>query len=212
MNVGAMKSEFVRIEDYFSSSSSNKLFAVVEPGNDSEATVGQDRTSLVLAPIVNLNADSTTVTIRGNTASNGATQASIATSDPRVSTRAVSGDQRLMRIDLTGLSFTAPVTTPASVQSMTQPEGESPVSINPFATPQVMTPEGESVEDSVDQPSDPGVNTAEIKSSLPVDDVMTDDSDLASLATTQADDLAGGDHDALPPDAVDQFLASFNRD
>jgi len=215
MNVGAMKSEFVRIEDYFSSSSTNKLFAVVRPGNDSDATMGQDRTSLVLAPIVNLNANASTVTIRGNTASNGATQASVATTDPRVSTRAVSGDQRLMRIDLTGLSFSAPVTpavtTPASVQSMGQPEGEAPVLINPFATPPVAVPEGESAESFDESSADPGVSVAQSKRSMPVDDVMAHDSDLTSLATTQADNLATADNDSLPPDAVDQFLASFDR-
>jgi len=212
INVGALDPNYIRLEDFFSSASRDRVFAVVSPGNDSLAVVGQDRTSLVLAPIVNLNANSSTITIRGNTSTNGATQATIPFTDPRVQTRAVADDLMLVRLNLNGLSFTAPPTTAA-----TQAEGEAATtngaSLSTLAAPQVAG-EGESLESSIDQSTMGDISqlfasNGSSSDSQQNDSVLSDDNDPTSLAAIHSDALGESSGPGLPPDAVDEFLSSF---
>ena len=219
VNVGRLNPMFMRIEDYFGSSSRDKLFAVITPGSDSVAIVGAGRTSLVLAPIVNLNANSSTITIRGNTSTNTATQATIPFNSNRVQTRAVADDLRLLRLNLTGVSFTAPPAI-SSLSSTTPAEGESNASqASTFATqtsslaaPPTGGAEGESLSSSIGNGGDISQYFESQRSQSRTaqrDSVLSDDSDPVSRSAIQSESLQQSGNDSLPPDAVDQFLASF---
>lgn len=224
VNVGRLNPMYLRIEDYFGSSSRDKLFAVVEPGSDSLAIVGAGKTSLVLAPVVNLNANSSTITIRGNSSTNTATQATVPFNSNRVQTRGVADDLRLVRLNLTGLSFTAPPAT-NSLSSTTPAEGESTAAVASTPTTQASTTrtstlaaspigsaEGEGLSNSISGSGDISQYFEYQRSqsrAIQNDRVMSDATDPVSLAAMQSESLQQGSDDGLPPDAVDQFLASF---
>ncbi|HBJ37307.1 MAG TPA: peptidylprolyl isomerase [Planctomycetaceae bacterium] len=219
VNVGRVKAIYKRNEDYFESSTRDKLFAVIEPGSDSLAIVGAEKTSLVLAPIVNLNENASTITIRGNTSTNTATQATIAFDSSRVQTRGVANDMRLVRLNLSGMSFTAPPAT-SSLSSTTTPEGESAAStaaipatqISSLAAPPIGSAEGEGLSSSVNNSGDISEYfESQLNQSQAAqrDRVLSDTSDPVSLSAIQSETLQGSSDDGLPPAAVDEFLASF---
>lgn len=138
LNVGSLLPQHLRLEDFFSSASRDVLMAIVPPGDDSQATLGKERTTLVLDPIVALAANESSVTIRGNRAGANNTVSAVRvvvpTTDNRVQRRATDGTMRLMRINLKGLTFTetpaaTPPSTAAASTAATTPaaEGESAV-------------------------------------------------------------------------------------
>lgn len=123
VNVGSLKTNHLRLEDFFASSSRDVMFAIVAPGDDSAATLGQQNTSLVLDPIVNLSQSGSSVSVRGNQVNGegqvSAVQATAPTSDPGIQERANDGATRLLRMNLRRLDFTATngatqATTPAA--------------------------------------------------------------------------------------------------
>jgi hypothetical protein len=220
VNVGRLNPMYMRIEDYFGSSSRDKLFAVIEPGSDSLAIVGSEKTSVVLAPVVNLDSNTSTITIRGNSSTNTATQATIPFNSARVQTRGVSDDLRLVRLNLTGVSFTAPATT-SSLSANTTAEGESAASTSSavqssqassLAAPTSGGVEGEGLSSSINSGNDISQYFASQigqSRSSQNDSVMSDQSDPVSLAAIQSESLQQEGNESLPADAVDAFLASF---
>lgn len=261
VEAGRLNPIYMRIEDYFGSSSRDKLFVVVEPGNDSLAVIGGQSTSLVLAPIVNFDTDSSTITIRGNSSTNTATQATIPLDSPRVQTRHVIGNLHLLRLDLTDLSFTQPATTSA-LTSTTPAEAESvavstsplsstlasstiasstspsssilsssipaepqtgtttmsttastqPTQSSPLAAPPLGSAEGESLSSSINQSGDVSqdlLRPINQSQAIASDNVWADQSEPVSLAAIQSESLPTSGDDGLPPEAVDEFLASF---
>lgn len=219
VNVGRLNPMYLRIEDYFGSSSRDKLFAVVKPGSDSMAIVGAEKTSLVLAPIVNLDSNSSTITIRGNSSTQTATQATIPFNSSRVQTRGVADDLHLLRLDLTGVSFTAPPAT-SSLSSTTPAEGESSVATASTAVltqaaslaPPIGGAEGEGLSSSISNSGDLSQYYASHRDQSQAaqsDGILSDATDPVSLAAIQSESLRQNGDDGLPPDAVDQFLASF---
>ncbi len=222
VNVGRLNPIYMRIEDYFGSSSRDRLFAVVEPGSDSLAIVGGDRTSLVLAPIVNLSANASTLTIRGNSSTNTATEATIPFDSSRVQTRGVVNDMRLVRLNLAGVSFTAPPAV-SSLSSTTPAEGESVAStastpvtqttqLSSLAAPPIGSAEGEGLSSSISNFGDISqyFESQQNESyAAQSDSVLSDTSDPVSLSAIRSESLPASDEDGLPPEAVDDFLASF---
>ncbi len=235
VNIGSLHASYLKLEDFFSSASRNNLFAVVKPGSDSLLTLGQDRTTLVLSPTVNLNANGSSLTIRGNTAQNAATQATLPMTDARVETRASSGDLRLVKINLAGVTFAAPSTS-ASTQSTeessaaaqsteeagdnadstpgesnSEAEGESFAAANSpsFAPP--AGGEGEQQDEASAPQETPAATAAadneDASNSFASDTVHADESDPASRSAMQADSLTEDDDDGLSPDAVDAALS-----
>lgn len=227
VNVGRLNPAFMRIEDYFSSSSRDRLFAVVQPGTDSVAVVGTERTSLVLGPIVNLNADSSTVTVRGNSSTNTATQASIAVNSGRVEMRASANGFQLVRLNLAGVSFSAPPanntpatstlssTTPAEGESQptsAQSSAQSPAQTSSLAAPPMGGGEGEGLDSSIAPQGDISQyfqSAQRPDPSASSDSIWTDPTEPVSPATIQSETLPSQGDDGLPPEAVDEFLASF---
>jgi len=228
VNIGSLHASYLKLDDFFSSASRNNLFAVVKPGSDSLLTLGQDRTTLVQSPTVNLNANGSSLTIRGNTAQNAATQATLPMTDARVETRATSGDLRLVKINLAGVTFAAPSSTQSTEESAaaaqsneetgdtesgTEAEGESfaAATSNAFAPP--AGGEGE----QQDEANDPQASAAPVaatdesdsSSSFASDTVHADESDPASRAAMQTDSLTEDAEDGLSPDAVDAALSSL---
>lgn len=220
VNVGRLNPMYMRIEDYFSSSTRDKLFAVIRPGSDSLAVVGADRTSLVLAPVVNLNSNSSTITIRGNSSTNTATQASIPVDSNRVQTRGVVDGLQLVRLNLTGVSFTAPPAA-STLSASTTAEGETNASnplpsaatrVSSLAAPPLGGAEGEGLSSSINIDS---VISQELESqsnqspAAASDSVLADQSEPVSMAAIQSETLQQNASEGLPPEAVDEFLASF---
>jgi hypothetical protein len=217
VNVGRLNPIYMRIEDYFSSSTRDKLFAVIRPGSDSLAVVGADRTSLVLAPIVNLNSNSSTITIRGNSSTNTATQASIPVDSNRVQTRGVVDGLQLVRLNLTGVSFTAPPAA-STLSASTTAEGETnalpsaATRVSALAAPPLGGAEGEGLSSSINNGS---VISQELESqsdqspAAASDSVLADQSEPVSVAAIRSEALQQNAGEGLPPEAVDEFLASF---
>ena len=251
VEVGRLNPMYMRIEDYFGSSSRDKLFVVVEPGNDSLVIIGGQTTSLVLAPIVNYDSASSTITIRGNSSTNTATQATIPLNSPFVQTRHVVGGLHLLRIDLTDLSFTQPPavsslssTTPAEAESVAVNTSSLPSTIasssipsssiaaetqpvaatistsalppstqsSSLVAPPLGSAEGESLLSSIHRddtiPQDL-VPQGDQSQAVANDNVWADQSEPVSLAAIRSESLPSSDDDGLPPQAVDEFLASF---
>jgi hypothetical protein len=182
--------------------------------------VGSEKTSVVLAPVVNLDSNTSTITIRGNSSTNTATQATIPFNSARVQTRGVSDDLRLVRLNLTGVSFTAPATT-SSLSANTTAEGESAASTSSavqssqassLAAPTSGGVEGEGLSSSINSGNDISQYFASQigqSRSSQNDSVMSDQSDPVSLAAIQSESLQQEGNESLPADAVDAFLASF---
>lgn len=217
VNIGTLHASYLRLEDFFSTASNNTLFAVVKPGSDSLLTLGQDRTTLVQSPTVNLNADASSLTIRGTSAQNAATQATLPMTDARVETRASSGDLRLVKINLAGVTFAAPPAsstqaTESASDSSTQAEGESFAASSSLAPP--VGGEGERQDDETDESqtsasSVAATETSDSSSGNANDAVYTDQSDPASRSAMQTEALTEDNGDGLSPDAVDAALSSL---
>lgn len=130
-NAGSLQPKYLRLADFFASSSKDVVFAVVPAGNDSQAVLGKDSTTLVVDPTVSLSANESTVTVRGGKSGATATtvQATLQANDPKVQKRASEGSMRLLRINLKGVTFAdAPAgSTPAST-TPSAAEGESSAS------------------------------------------------------------------------------------
>lgn len=176
LNVGSLLPQYLRLEDFFSSASRDVLMAVVAPGDDSQATLGKERTTLVLDPIVALAANESSVTIRGNrTGANNtvsAVRVSVPTTDNRVQRRATEGGMRLMRINLRGLAFTetSTATTPAATaasQAATTPaaEGESALT-NDSVLAAAQTLGMPSLDTETEEEEQPGLSVAAVDAYL----------------------------------------------
>ncbi len=234
-NVGFLHPRFISIRDFFSNAPRQAIFAAVAPGTDSVVVLGSQSTTSVVAPIVNLNQDASSVTIRGNTTAGAATQATVpAANDRRVETRAAEGGLRLLKISLaTGdVTFSAPstTTTTQSLASSSVPAGENasarPAAVVPatanaslFAAP--LSAEGES-EDESDDESDDGslsrmasspfavVDEGDENESVvdAIDEAFADVTDGVKLVSKTADSLAEGESSAPDASVVDQILTA----
>lgn len=229
VNIGTLHASYLKLEDFFSSSSRNTLFAVVEPGSDAMLTLGQDRTTLVQSPTVNLNANGSSLTIRGTTTQNAATQATLPMTDARVETRATNGDLRLVKINLAGVTFAAP---PASSSTQSTEESSAAAQSTEEAGDAASQAEGESFAAASaasfappaggegEQQDEAGAPQAAAAASAATDEsdsgnrfasdaVHADATDPASRSAMQADSLSEDDDEGLSPDAVDAALSSL---
>lgn len=147
VNIGTLNPRFISIRDFFNNAPSQAIFAAVAPGSDSLVVVGGQSATNILAPIVNLNAAADSITIRGNTSTGTASQATVpAVNDRRVETRGTSGNLRLLKISLApaDVTFAAPTTPTVTSPAVTTPTVTTPAVTTPTVTsPSTIAPEGE---------------------------------------------------------------------
>jgi large repetitive protein len=223
VNVGSLNPAFISIRDFFSNAPRQTIFAAVAPGSDSLIVLGARSATNVVAPIVNLNANANSVTIRGNNAAGAATQATVpAVNDRRVETRATQNGIRLLKISLapTDVTFAAPTTAAAATtQSTVSGEGESNASSRALVLPNgsssdvffANATEGdgeELTEDTLSAQSDATPDVENEDDDASVDQAFADVAESLSLVSGTGDALAEDESTAPAPEAVDELLSS----
>ena len=166
IETGSLHLDYLRLEDFFTSSSRDKVFAVLAEDESVMATIGHDRTT-IQNPLITINGAGESVSIEGQQANAEQqlvdVEATIESSGPRFQTRDSVGDLRLVRLNLSGLNFTqsAAATESATAQSAAtqQPppaaEGESSTAATLAAdSPLLIPPIGGEAEDEDGLPAD----------------------------------------------------------
>jgi len=235
--VGSLNPAFISIRDFFNNAPRQAVFVAVATGQDSVAVLGAQSTTKVVAPIVNLNAAGTSLTIRGNSSTGAATQATIsAVNNQQVESRATSGGLRLLKVGLDQVTFTAspttasvttPTPTPAaafSSENAIAPEGEanmvSSAVVLPmggsadvfFSDPSVAEGEAEGeAEDADDSIASNSISdiepTQDDDSSNSVDQAFAEVADSLTMISRSGDAVAEGSSNAPSGDAVDSLLS-----
>ena len=223
VTVGSINPAFISIRDFFSNAPRQAIFAIVAPGSDSLAVLGARSATNVVSPVVNLNANANSITIRGNNASGAATQATVpAINDRRVETRGTQNGVRLLKISLapTDVTFTAPpAAAAATTQSTVAAEGEANMASRSLVLPTGSSsdlffanssqPEGEQPSDTT--VAEEGSNASTIlqpEGEAPVDQAFADVAESLSLVSGTGDAIAEDEASAPAPAAVDELLSS----
>ena len=116
--LGSLKAEFISIRDWLGSASNNSVLFVIKPGSTPDLTVPTSGFDDSEMPVVELDANSNSVTIRRTVEveENGGTvdRAEVATlpleSSGAVEVRGVIAEQRLLKIDFNALQFSEDTT------------------------------------------------------------------------------------------------------
>ncbi len=223
VNIGTLNPRFISIRDFFNNAPSQAIFAAVAPGSDSLVVVGGQSATNILAPIVNLNSAADSITIRGNTSTGTASQATVpAVNDRRVETRGTSGNLRLLKISLApaDVTFAAPTTPAVTSPTTIAPSGEARAANRTAVQPtggnanllmsNPAAAEGESRRSSQSRRLDPTSEIAGSQSSKTnaVDDAFADVTKSLTMVSATGDALAEDNSTPPSPAAVDQLLSS----
>jgi len=221
VKIGTLDPRFISIRDFFNSAPRQAIFAAVAPGSDSLIVLGAQSAANIISPIVNLNSAASSLTIRGNTSTGTASQATVPViNDRRVETRATSGDLRLLKISLAPADVTFAAPTTPTVASPTGAEGEARSASRSVAVPAGGTSnvlfsnpanaEGESsnlASSTLAQGEPASVNSLSTQSNA-LDAAFADVNESLTRISTTGDALA--EDNSTPPsaEAVDQLLSS----
>lgn len=220
VQVGSLHPNFMRLEDFFSSSANDVLFAVVTPGDEAMLVLGQDRLTNLVVPQVRLSEDGTTVTVREDAADGDGTEQTLNAEDGQYRQRAENGPLRLVRINLAGLVFNEEVQQ-ATTQTNAAPDGgnvplQDPIDISQLMDAQgLMEAPGPGEGEAAGSVSLPSTNSAPrtappvASTSPPADNLFADNSDPLSLGAIQVDTLNDDEEDGLSPEAVDALLGAL---
>ena len=220
VNVGTLDPRFISIRDFFNSAPRQAIFAAVAPGSDSLIVLGGQSATNIISPIVNLNSAGSSLTIRGNTSTGTASQATVpAVNDRRVETRATSGSLRLLKISLAPADVTFAAPTIPTVTSPSGAEGEARSASRSVAVPAGGTSdvffsnpanaEGESSDlTSTLAAGEPESIGSVAKQSNPLDDAFADVTESLTRISATGDALAEDKSTPPSPEAVDELLSS----